>query len=53
MVLDCFCGSGSTGVACAQLGLDFIGASRQETECFVAVCEGRNPQSMLRSPKRI
>ncbi|WP_162982775.1 DNA methyltransferase, partial [Helicobacter vulpis] len=25
VVLDCFCGSGSTGVACAQLGLDFIG----------------------------
>ncbi|WP_163565274.1 DNA-methyltransferase, partial [Helicobacter suis] len=25
IVLDCFCGSGSTGVACAELGLDFIG----------------------------
>ncbi len=25
VVLDCFCGSGSTGVACAELGLDFIG----------------------------
>ncbi len=24
IVLDCFCGSGSTGVACVQLGLDFI-----------------------------
>ncbi|WP_121020376.1 site-specific DNA-methyltransferase [Helicobacter vulpis] len=32
VVLDCFCGSGSTGVACAQLDLDFIGASRQETD---------------------
>lgn len=25
VVLDCFCGSGTTGVACAELGLDFIG----------------------------
>ncbi|WP_163532715.1 DNA-methyltransferase [Helicobacter suis] len=36
IVLDCFCGSGSTGVACAQLGLDFIGVEKVQEYAIAA-----------------
>ncbi len=36
IVLDCFCGSGSTGVACAQLGLDFIGVEKSAQYAQIA-----------------
>jgi len=29
-ILDCFCGSGTTGVAAVQMGRDFIGVEREE-----------------------
>ncbi|WP_162982774.1 DNA methyltransferase, partial [Helicobacter vulpis] len=36
VVLDCFAGSGSTGVACAQLGLDFIGVEKSPEYAKIA-----------------
>ncbi|WP_162983272.1 site-specific DNA-methyltransferase, partial [Helicobacter mehlei] len=36
VVLDCFCGSGSTGVACVQLGLDFIGIEKSKEYAKIA-----------------
>lgn len=39
LVLDPFCGSGSTGVACAALGRDFIGIEKDADH--VALAEGR------------
>ncbi|CAM2792051.1 DNA-methyltransferase [Helicobacter felis] len=36
IVLDCFCGSGSTGVACAQMGLDFIGVEKSAQYAQIA-----------------
>ena len=37
-VLDCFMGSGTTGVACAKLGLQFTGIER-ERRYFDIACE--------------
>ncbi|WP_104753488.1 DNA-methyltransferase [Helicobacter salomonis] len=36
VVLDCFAGSGSTGVACASLGLDFIGVEKSAAYAQIA-----------------
>lgn len=36
VVLDPFMGSGSTGVACVKLGLDFLGSDISEHNCKVA-----------------
>ena len=38
-VLDCFMGTGSTGVACREEGLDFFGIERDEN--YVAFARGR------------
>jgi hypothetical protein len=35
-VLDCFAGSGTTGVACAELGFSFVGIEQQEEYCEIA-----------------
>jgi site-specific DNA-methyltransferase (adenine-specific) len=35
-VLDPFCGSGSTGVACAELGRDFTGIELDPEYCKIA-----------------
>ena len=37
MVLDCFMGSGTTGVACKELGMDFIGFEIDEKYYNIAV----------------
>ena len=39
VVLDPFCGSGSTGCACAIEGFDFIGIEREAE--YVAIAEAR------------
>jgi site-specific DNA-methyltransferase (adenine-specific) len=39
VVLDCFAGSGTTGVACARLGRDFIGIELEPE--YVAIAERR------------
>ena len=39
VVLDPFLGSGTTGVACARLGFDFIGIEREKE--YVEICESR------------
>jgi DNA modification methylase len=36
LVLDPFCGSGSTGVACVSLGFDFAGIDQDEGYCAIA-----------------
>ncbi|WP_233703097.1 DNA-methyltransferase [Helicobacter felis] len=36
VVLDCFAGGGSTGVACAQMGLDFIGVEKSADYARIA-----------------
>ncbi|WP_233705169.1 DNA-methyltransferase [Helicobacter bizzozeronii] len=36
IVLDCFAGSGSTGVACAHLGLNFIGVEKSKQYAQIA-----------------
>ncbi|CCF80780.1 adenine DNA methyltransferase [Helicobacter bizzozeronii CCUG 35545] len=36
IVLDCFAGSGSTGVACAHLGLNFIGVEKSKQYVQIA-----------------
>jgi len=36
LVIDPFCGTGSTGVACAKLGLDFIGIEQSAKYCAIA-----------------
>ena len=38
LVLDCFMGSGSTGVACKNLNREFIGMELDE-EYFKVACE--------------
>jgi site-specific DNA-methyltransferase (adenine-specific)/modification methylase len=35
-ILDPFCGSGTTGVACAELGRDFVGIEISEEYCAIA-----------------
>jgi len=35
-VLDCFTGSGSTGVACKLEGFNFIGIEREKDYCKIA-----------------
>jgi len=42
-VLDPFCGSGATGVACRQLGRDFIGLELSPTYCEMARRRISNP----------
>ena len=37
VVLDCFMGSGTTGVACKELGLDFIGFELNKKYYDIAV----------------
>jgi DNA modification methylase len=39
IVLDPFCGSGSTGMACKELGFDFIGIEKEEE--YVAIAKAR------------
>jgi site-specific DNA-methyltransferase (adenine-specific) len=39
IVLDPFCGSGSTGVACANLGIPFVGIEKEEA--YVKIAEAR------------
>jgi len=36
LVLDCFMGSGSTAVACQQLGRNFIGIEKEEKYCKIS-----------------
>jgi site-specific DNA-methyltransferase (adenine-specific) len=36
IVLDCFCGSGTTGVAAIQLGFEFIGIDEDKDYCEIA-----------------
>lgn len=36
VILDCFCGSGSTGMACVQTGRDFIGIEIDPGYCDIA-----------------
>ena len=41
-VLDPFCGTGTTGIACRDLGFDFIGIEQSHELCEVArrrICE--------------
>ena len=40
-VLDPFCGSGSTGVACRMLGVPFVGIDSDETEGYLDVARER------------
>ena len=35
-VLDCFAGSGSTGVACKLEGFNFVGIEREKDYCKIA-----------------
>lgn len=45
-VIDPFCGSGTTGVACAKLGIEFVGIEQSKKYCEIAekrissICEG-------------
>lgn len=44
LVLDCFAGSGTTGVACAQTGRRFLGIEQSAEYC--AIAEGRLRESI-------
>ena len=46
-VLDCFMGSGTTAVACKQLGVDFIGIELSKE--YVDICNKRLSQKTLNS----
>ena len=48
MVLDPFAGSGSTGVACADLGLVFVGIEREEAYCRIAARRLRDAYAQTR-----
>jgi site-specific DNA-methyltransferase (adenine-specific) len=39
VVVDCFAGSGSTGVACVQEGSNFVGVEQRDD--YVAIAEAR------------
>ena len=41
LVIDPFCGSGTTGVACVLNGVDFIGIDLDKTYCEIAECRIR------------
>jgi len=45
VVLDPFCGSGSTGVACAQEGFDFIGIEAEEE--YVEIAKARIKHALV------
>lgn len=48
MILDPFMGTGTTGVACAQLGLRFVGVER-EPAYFETAC--RRVEEAYRQPR--
>jgi site-specific DNA-methyltransferase (adenine-specific) len=52
-VLDCFTGSGSTGVACVQTGRKFIGIEISEEYCQIARKRIQDAESQLRLPIEI
>jgi site-specific DNA-methyltransferase (adenine-specific) len=47
-VLDCFMGSGTTGVACINLGRNFVGFELNPT--FFAIAERRIAEAQLQAP---
>ena len=48
VILDCFMGSGTTGVACVQLGRNFIGCEIDPK--YFAIAEKRIKQAQLQEP---
>lgn len=52
-VLDCFMGSGSTGVACKQLGRDFIGIELDEETYNLAKRRINNYESVYNQTRNI
>lgn len=52
VAMDPFCGLGSTAVACARLGVDFIGADIDETYLNQAIARVREPKASRHLPGR-
>jgi site-specific DNA-methyltransferase (adenine-specific) len=50
VVLDCFAGSGSTLVACRNLGFDFIGIEKEQEYCDIANARIKAEQAQLKLP---
>jgi len=50
--MDPFCGLGSTAVACARLGVNFIGADIDETYLNRAIARVRAPRTADALPAR-
>jgi site-specific DNA-methyltransferase (adenine-specific) len=52
VAMDPFCGLGSTGVACARLGVNFIGADLDETYLDQAIARVQAPPAARELPAR-
>lgn len=53
MILDPFCGSGTTGVACAMTGRNFIGIEIDERYCAIARRRIAEAAPLFRQPREV